>query len=118
VLWVCEDFSGTPQLNHAPEIHDRHPIRYVSDDCELVRYENYRQTQVSLQLFNQIEYLSLDRNVQTTHGLIGDHDFWPNGKCPSDCYPLPLAAAQLARQAFPNREGQSDHSKQLANIRL
>ena len=56
-----------------------------------------------LQLFEEVENISLDRHIQSGDALICNHKFWPRCQCPSNGNPLSLPARKsvgVAPQVF------------------
>ena len=56
-----EDGFGGTGLHDAPEIHDRNPVREITDDTEIVRNEEVGQAQFFLQITQKVQDLGLDR---------------------------------------------------------
>ena len=50
-----------------------------------------------LQLFEEVENISLDRHIQSGDALICNHKFWPRCQCPSNGNPLSFQHHNLSR---------------------
>ena len=63
---------GRRDLDDHAEVHDGDPIRDVADDAEVVRDEHVRETELVLEVVEQIDHLRLDRDVERGDGLVRD----------------------------------------------
>jgi hypothetical protein len=73
----------------------KHHDDFVSDvlnDRHVVRNKDQRHLMACFEVDNQIENLSLDRDVEGRRRLIGNEDGRPKDKRASDAGPLPLTA--------------------------
>ena len=68
----------------------------VSDDAEVVSDEHVGVAGLALMVFEQIENLGLDGNVECRDGLIGDDEVRVGGERARERDPLLLTAAELA----------------------
>lgn len=59
-----QHIGSRAQLDNAPEVHHRHPMRQMPDDAKVVGNEEIRQSILLLQLDQQIQDLSLYREIQ------------------------------------------------------
>ena len=57
---ISEKLFSLAKFNHPPKIHDHHPIGDVPNNTQSVRYEQIRQVIFFLQIFEQIDDLSLN----------------------------------------------------------
>src|SRR5205814_9290582 len=64
---------------------------------QVVRDDQVGQTQLALQVVEQVDDLRLDRHVQRGDRLVGDDQLRPQGQGPGDPDPLPLATRELVR---------------------
>jgi hypothetical protein len=53
-------------------VHDGCAIRELGYDAEVMRYQQDRQAALLLELCEQIHNLRLERDIQSSSGLIGD----------------------------------------------
>ena len=74
VVRLAEELLGGGDLDHAPEIHDHHPIREMLDHAEVVADEQVGQPQLVAQRNEQVEHLRLDRDVERRDRLVADED--------------------------------------------
>jgi len=89
---VAKEFAGRSKFHDAPEIHHCDAIRDMPNYGKVVRHEQNRQPQATLQLQQKVYDLGLDRNIERGHWLIGDQQLGPGHQCSSDANALPLAA--------------------------
>ena len=68
--WSGWRYKGLPvgDLDNLAQVHDRHPVGDVLDHCQVVRHEEQGQVKLSLELFEQVEYLRLHRDVEADTG--------------------------------------------------
>ena len=50
------------------QIHDRHGVAQIADDVQVMRNEKIAQTETLLEFLQEIDDLSLDRNVKGGSG--------------------------------------------------
>src|SRR3954470_4890868 len=103
-----EEVGRCRVLDDLAEVHDGYPVRDVSDDREVVRHEEVRETERLLELDEQVEHLRLDRDVERRHRFVGDDELRPQHERPRDADPLALAAAELVRVAPHRLRAESD----------
>jgi hypothetical protein len=84
------ELLGRGHLHQLSQVHDRDPVRYVPHHRQVVRDENVGQSQVILQVVQQVDHLRLDRHVQRRHGLVTHDQSWVDGQGPRHPDPLPL----------------------------
>jgi hypothetical protein len=89
-----EDLLGLSELDHASDVHHRHPVADVADDAQVVRHEEVGQPEVGLQVDQEIQDLRLHGDVQGGDGLVGDDQARMHGQGARDADPLALAAAE------------------------
>ena len=66
-LFARRDFHDAPEVEHDDGITD------VLNNCEIVRDEQHGQSKADLQIAQQIDDLSLDRDIKCGDRLVG-HD--------------------------------------------
>ena len=79
-------------LDHPADIHDRHSVRDVTDDREIVGNEQEGQAVLLLQVLQEVDGLRLDADVEGRDRLVRDNQPWLRSKRARDADPLPLAA--------------------------
>ena len=52
------------QFDNHPQIHDCHTVTYMTDHAEIVGDEEISQPQLLLQIFEQVDDLGLDQDIQ------------------------------------------------------
>ena len=63
----------------------------------------------------EVEDLRLDRHVQRAHRLVEDDELRADGERPGDADPLPLATAELVREAIEHVRRQADEVEKLGD---
>ncbi len=71
---VVEDVVGLSELYHIPEVHDPDRVGDVLYNREVVGNEEVGQSVLFLQVLQEVDDLSLNRNVQGRYGLIADDE--------------------------------------------
>src|SRR5450759_3067460 len=71
--------------------------------------------QAFLQLFKQVDYLGLNRNIQGRYRFIAHNQRRLAGKGPGNAYALPLTAAELMRITVRHARVQTDYAKKLVD---
>ena len=102
-------------LDDAAEIHHRDAVGDVTHDREVVRDEEIGQLEVSLELFEQIDDLRPNRNVERRDRLVADDEVRIHRERARDSDPLSLAARELVRVARRSILRQTDAHEQIAH---
>ena len=78
-----------------------HPdcVRHHPHDSKVMRDKQVGEPKITLQFFQQVQHLRLNRDVQSRCGLVADNEVWPRCKRPSDGDPLTLTARELMWKA-------------------
>ena len=71
-----------------------------------------------LQVFQEVQHLGLDGDIESGNRLIGDDELGVQGQGPRDPDALPLAAAEFMGVAVDMLGPQADHFHQLQNSLL
>ena len=96
----AEDLLLGTELHHSAQIHDEDLIGNELNDTQIVRNEQICQAHILLQLFQQIDDLRLDGNVQGRNRLIANHQLRIDGKGAGDTDALALSAGEFVRIAL------------------
>ena len=67
-----KDVLNGSQLDQLACIHYGHPVGNFADDPEAVTDEENRRVELVLQYADEIQYLRLDRDIQTGSRLVHD----------------------------------------------
>src|SRR6266480_161027 len=78
-------------LHDFAQVHDRHLIRDVLHDREIVSDEQVGEPAALLQVGEQVQHLRLDRHVERAHRLVEHEEVWLDREGAGDPYTLPLA---------------------------
>jgi hypothetical protein len=96
---VVEDLVARPGLHDAALLHHGDPVAQVTHDSEIVGDDEVAHAAFLLELEEEVEDLSLDRDVQGGHGLVADDELGLQRQGPGDADALQLAAREGARSA-------------------
>src|SRR5215203_1841489 len=105
-------------LHDLAEIHHGHPVRDVLDYGEVVGYEDVGEVELLLEVLQQVDDLSLDRDVQCRDGLVADDQARVERDGPGHPDPLALAARELVRVAVVVLGVEADHLEELLHPSL
>ena len=89
------------QFYDLAQIHDRHTVCDMAHDTQVVCYEKIRQTEIALNILQQVDDLGLNGHVERRNRFVGDDEFWIHGQSTGDPNALPLSAAELVRITTP-----------------
>ena len=88
----------------------------MADDAEVVGDEDVGQSELVLQLVEQVDDLRLDRDVERGDRLVEQDQLRIDGQRPRDADPLALAAGELVREAAEVLGMQADPLEQLTAL--
>src|SRR5258708_24514091 len=94
-----ENLTFVAQFDDLAEIHHGNPMGDVLDDREIVADEQQRQTQLALQVLQQVDDLRLDGNIERGDGLVAHDQVRFGSERPRDGDALALAAGELVGPA-------------------
>ena len=66
---------GISNLTQLAEVHDRNPVAHILHNCKVVSDEEHREPVALFHVLQQIQNLSLHRNVECRHGLVANKQF-------------------------------------------
>jgi hypothetical protein len=102
------------ELHHLAEVHDRDPVRHVAHDRQVVGDEDVGEPELVLEVVEQVDDLSLDRDVERRDRLVEQHQARVHGQRARDADTLALAAGELVREAVNVLGVQAHAVEQLA----
>ncbi|MDT4866202.1 hypothetical protein FQZ97_1010450 [compost metagenome] len=102
-------------LDDLSALHYDDLVADVTDDRQVVGYEQVGEPELALQLGDQIEDLRLDRHVECGNRLIEDDDRRIEGEGPGDADPLALAAREFGWEAIVVLGIEPDEFHQIAH---
>ncbi len=97
MLGVVEDLVARPGLHDPASRHHGHPVAHVTHDREVVGDEEVAHAAFLLEVQEEVEDLSLDRDVEGGDGLVADDELGLQGQGPCDADALELAARERGR---------------------
>ena len=89
--------GGLGHFDNLSGIHQRHPMRHLRDDRQIMGDEQHRHFLRLLQLPEQIKNLRLNRDIQRCGGFIGNHHIGLRSQRNGDHDTLFLPARHLKR---------------------
>src|SRR5215510_9001278 len=102
-VWVpglTADAFSAANLNEFAQIHDPNPITHVLDRGQIVADQEIGDAEFSLQIFQEIENLRADGDIEGGHRLVEDHQGGLQHQSPCDPDTLTLATAKLVCKAL------------------
>ncbi len=105
-------------LDDLAGVHQRHLVRHLRDDAQVVRDQQHRHAALDLKIAQQVEDLLLDRHVERRGRLVGDDQVRLGGQRDGDHHPLLLPAGELERVVVdaPCRLGDADPRQPLDRL--
>ena len=107
------DLLPRPDLDDLAEVHNGHTVGDMTHDGEIVCDEQIRESELLLQLLQEVHDLRLDRDVERGNGLVEHHHLRVQGQRPCHSDPLALAARELVREAVRMFGAQADGPQKL-----
>ena len=83
------------QLKDTTQVHNRYAVTDVLNHTQVMRDKDIREVKVFFEILHQIDYLSLDRNIQSTDRFVGNDQFRPDAQGPGNADPLALTTGEL-----------------------
>ena len=112
---LAQDVAHRAFLDHAPRVHDHHPLGHLRDHPHVVGDEDDRGPRLLAKRLQQVEDLGLHGDVEGGGRLVRDEDPRPAGERDGDHHPLAHAAGELMRIVVrpPPRKGDAHRVEQL-----
>src|SRR4051794_3586129 len=82
------------------EVHNSDAIRNMPHDCEIVRDEKISETKARLKVFEQVDDLRLDRDIECRHRLVAYDERRLHRERSRNAHALALPARELVRIAL------------------
>ncbi len=95
VLRAGEHLVGIALLDDPALVHHRHPMRQVLDHRQVVADEQVRQSELVLQIQQQVHDAGLDGHIERRHRFVECEDLRVQRQRPCDTDALLLAAGEL-----------------------
>ena len=112
-VYGCFGLASTSSIGPAsaiwPGVHHDQPVRDVPGARDVVRDVEDRDALLVAQLRHQVEQADPDRHVEHGDRLVGQDQLRPRRQRLGEADPLPLAAAQLVREALQHLGAEPDH---------
>ena len=69
---IFKEIHRGSAFNNAPVVHDDYRLCHIGDDTQIMRDQQQCHFEFRLQVTDQIQYLRLDRHIESGCWLIGD----------------------------------------------
>jgi hypothetical protein len=92
---MLEQIIVFSHLDDLAQVHHRHPVAHMMDHTEVMGDKQIRQAELSLQIFEQIQYLSLDGDIEGRYRFVRHNQLGLQGNGAGDADPLSLPATEL-----------------------
>jgi hypothetical protein len=79
-------------LHREAQVHHQHFVRDVAHDAQVVRYEEIREAELSLQVGEKVQHLRLHRDVERGDRFVRHDERRAEHECAGDGDPLSLPA--------------------------
>ena len=113
MLRVVIELICVRDLHDLSKVHDRNPVRNVTDDQKIMRNKQIRHAELFLQILEHIDDLRLNRYVQRGYRLITDDELRIYRQCTGNPDTLPLSTGKLMCIAGRMLRIQSDQLHQM-----
>jgi hypothetical protein len=97
---LTTDGFRVANLDQFAQVHDTNPITHMLDRGQVVADQEIGDTELSLQIFQEIENLRPDRDIEGGDRLVEDHQGRLQHQGPGDPDTLTLATAKLMGKAL------------------
>ena len=97
--WAAEKVRGIKDLHYLATMHDRNTIADICHYTQVVGNKQAGQIEFFLQLQQQIDYLSLNRHVESGKRFVRDYNFGFEREGARKDDALALPAAELVRKS-------------------
>ena len=94
---LVEDFLSSTELDGTAGVHNHDLVGHVGDDAQVMGNHDDGVAVLLLHFLHELDNLSLNGNVQSRRGLVGNQDIGIAGKCHSDHDTLTHTAGELVR---------------------
>ena len=95
MLRAAVKFACGPEFDDLAQVHYGHPFRDVANHSQIVTDEKVCEPQLFLQVFQQVDYLGLNRYIECRYRLIADNELRIKRQRTGDSNPLALTAREL-----------------------
>ena len=110
---IIKEFVLIGKFNQLAQVHDCDPVGYVSHHGKVVGNKKVGQIEFFLELFQQVDYLGLNRNIQGRNRFITDNEIRIQCQSPGDANPLALSTGKFVGVALDEKWIQAHQIEQL-----
>ncbi|GBR08856.1 hypothetical protein AA0228_0478 [Gluconobacter frateurii NRIC 0228] len=106
--WTIQNLQSVAFLHDAAQIHDRNPVRHLSDDGQIMGNKDARYAERCTQIPEQIHDLRLNRHIKRGDRLVRNEKVWAQDKRAGNVQTLTLATGKFMRISISHRTGQTN----------
>src|SRR5439155_6002992 len=99
MLRLAVELLASRLLDDVAEIHDEDPVRDVADHVQVVRDEDVCESELLLEVLEQVEDLRLHGDVERRDRLVAHDQLRVDSERPRDADALSLTTRKLMREA-------------------
>jgi hypothetical protein len=110
-----EKLIGRGIFHDLAQVHHGNDVADIADHVEIMGDEEITETQPFLKVFEEVQDLCLNGDIQGRDRLIADKQGWADTEGPGDSDSLPLSATELMRITLSCRRGDSHHHHQIGH---
>src|SRR6266705_263057 len=111
--WFHPQLLAGGEFNNFAEIHHCHRGTQVQDGCQVMRNEQIADTELLLEILQQIHNLGPDRDIERRYGLVEDNKARVQRQGPRNGDALPLAATEFVREEIDRAWPQTDEIQEF-----
>ena len=115
-IWMeggAVEFDRRSDFNDPPEVHDGHALAQVFDHGKIVGDKEVGQTELLLDIIEEVDDLGLNREIEGGDGFIGDDQFGFHCQGAGDADALPLPAREFVGIAIKDITAKADGRQQF-----
>ena len=95
---IAEHRVAWAELDDRPQVHHRHPHGDCRTTARSWAMKRQRETQLVLEVLEEVDDLGLDRDVEGAHRLVGHDEIGLEHECARDADALALASGESVRE--------------------
>ena len=117
-IGVSKRASQSASSTSFPRYIHRHPLAQVPNHAEIVADEQIGESELGLEVLEQVDDLRLNRDVQRRDRFVAHDELRVEGDGPRNSHPLALTAAHLVRIALGDAAGQAADVEKLEDLAI
>src|SRR5258708_34445579 len=114
--WRRQHLGYGAGFDDAPFLHDDNGVANLRRNAQIMGDEQDTDLGYCTDILEQIENLSLNRNIERRHGLIGHQEIRTEGQSTGNAYALSLPSGKLMRIASHDIRSEADQSQEFTRL--